>query len=139
MNRTPCPVCDFPLATEADSGAYARSAFGDDDDLRVLGVVCCWFKAEWSEFGSDHRGPAIDWRARALEAEESLDAAVTLRRGIELDLGGKVAALEMALRAADYRLGEVSNYLGPFDHPLMFRSLSETITQVRAALAEVTP
>jgi hypothetical protein len=46
-------------------------------------------------------------------------------------------ALAEALRAADYRLADVSNYLGPFDHETVFESLTETIQLVRAALAKV--
>lgn len=117
-SRERCAVCDFPLAT------------GDDFDGEDDGALC------WSAIGGTaHRGPRIDWRARALEAE---------RRGVMVDamLAGartRVEALEGALRAADYRLGEVSNYLGPFDHALMFRALSETIAQVRAALSATSP
>ena len=39
-----------------------------------------------------------------------------------------------ALEACIERLCEVSNYLGPFDHKLMFDLLTETIEQAKAAL-----
>lgn len=143
--RERCAVCDFPLATEAE----AR-----DKTAWVAGL--CW--ARWTRWG--HRGPAIDWRARALEAGAKLSewsekdgnspgynlqkaqtygriAANERRRAAAAE--ARVEALEGALRAADYRLGEVSNYLGPFDHALMFRALSETIAQVRAALSATPP
>jgi len=66
VSRTPCPICDFPLATvddlvddgSLDTEAQERAAFG---------TLLCWNR--WS---NDHRGPAIDWRARALRAESAL-------------------------------------------------------------------
>lgn len=44
-----------------------------------------------------------------------------------------------ALKNAEHRLAEVSNYLGPFDHAAMFRSLTITIHECRTAIAEAMP
>lgn len=123
--RERCAVCDFPLAT------------GDDFDGEDDGALC------WSAIGGTaHRGPRIDWRARALAAAGALDVLedkyAVLRHSNDA-AEARVEALDGALRVADYRLGEVSNYLGPFDHALMFRALSETIAQVRAALSATPP
>lgn len=63
--RERCPVCDFPLASESD----CRAPFSTD-----LPSLC------WKRFNGDHRGPAIDWRARALKAEAD---AARLREALE--------------------------------------------------------
>ena len=75
MNRTPCPVCDFPLATEADSAEAAAAGLTLRDVLTERRL--CWI------IHGCHVGPAIDWRARALKAEARPDATQALRVAME--------------------------------------------------------
>ena len=63
--------------------------------------------------------------------EAQMDAEAASR---ELRLNN--AILLTSLHAADLRLSEVSNYLGPFDHASMFHSLTDTIHEVRRAIAQ---
>lgn len=64
--RERCPVCGFSLATAADlvtDGSLDTEA----QEVAAFGEVLCW-----SALGSDHRGPDIDWRERALDLAASL-------------------------------------------------------------------
>lgn len=74
MSRAPCPVCDFPLATEADDEVLsaASEAGRPTDDIALFADVLCW-----SEFVAQHRDGELGdgvkhWRARALKAEAAL-------------------------------------------------------------------
>lgn len=69
IERERCPICDFPLATEAD---WSRAVTqGHTADLRVYEGHLCWRDMMTPDH---HPGPAIDWRARALKAEAALAA-----------------------------------------------------------------
>jgi hypothetical protein len=66
MIRERCPVCDTPLASEADLRRAQDAAPGDDYHWR--GELC------WAPWGQDRRcsRKPVDWRARALVAEARL-------------------------------------------------------------------
>ena len=73
--RERCPVCDFPLATQPDLATLQNH----DHDTDACAGPKCRFDEEhfgqklcWNLFWGGHVGPAINWRARALEAEGKL-------------------------------------------------------------------
>lgn len=65
MTPARCPACDRPLATQAD---YDATGEGERTDL-------CW--RAWNNDRCMH--PPVDWRARALAAEERI---ATLETGL---------------------------------------------------------
>lgn len=81
-DREKCVVCGFPLATTTE---YANAPNDLRDDARGL----CWHK--WTD---NHRGPAIDWHAQALEA----DGRAACFEAAANDYKARVEALEGALR-----------------------------------------
>ncbi|MFZ5440494.1 MAG: hypothetical protein ACOZQL_10825 [Myxococcota bacterium] len=92
--RERCDVCDFPLATDAGTETAVLSGWLLPDVVRSSGLC-------WAKHGGPH-GPAIDWRARALEAaREHADAMKsTLARveKLEGDLSAALASEQDATR-----------------------------------------
>lgn len=64
MTRERCPVCDAPLATEAD---IAKADGADEDSDLRWATALCWSLAVPAYACSGR--PPVDWRARALAAE----------------------------------------------------------------------
>lgn len=93
--RQRCPVCDFPRATEADKDVLRAK-----HDLNRCPGSTCTFDEEhfgqklcWNDFWGRHRGDAIDWHAKALEA----DGRAACFEAAANDYKVRVEALEGAL------------------------------------------
>lgn len=110
MTTDRCPQCDRPLATEAD--AYHCTMDG--------GSLC------WSAYdGKPCAMPPIDWRARATEAERSLEtlrraftAGEEARAGMEsraLEAERKLAAAQADAERLAIALAEARNFLEEHD------------------------
>lgn len=105
MSRDNCPVCDAPLATEADEAEWQELDTEQVDTDNWRPDLC------WSRISGDHgdRDP-IDWRARALAAEAERDEAREMWRatGAErIDVAAQSLELAESKRLADMddRLG----------------------------------
>lgn len=100
--RERCPVCDFPLAAQPDLATLQNH----DHDTDACAGPKCRFDEEhfgqklcWNLFWGGHVGHAIDWRARALEAEatvkrraEDIHAMVEGRMRDNFDARARMAA-----------------------------------------------
>jgi len=96
--RERCAVCDFPLATDGDWRRAVQQ--GHTSDLAVYEGHLCWSVLVSHTL---HAGPAIDWRARALEAEKEREGMRERARHAEAQRDEAVSlaheSLEESVRA----------------------------------------
>lgn len=97
-NPSRCPTCDRPVATEADWERHER----EFADVATPHPFECWCDAMcWAKFNGACDGIAVDWRARAMEAERALaDSIPSKAVELELVMSGYARGIEDAARVA---------------------------------------
>ncbi len=88
--RENCPVCDAPLAVESDRDA---APVGLPPLAKIFDL--CWVELEG---GGEHPRDPVDWRARALAAEQDLASVRSEASNAADDLAG-ASGREALLRA----------------------------------------